>query len=63
MAKAFKSSEGMTKVSDNVTPVGVNMNADKNWVMIVWRFDKELAEMKNVPKKISDLWKANMARY
>ena len=63
MSRAFKSNEGMTKVSDEVVSTGVNMDADKNWVMIVWRFDKELAEMKNVPKKISELWKANMRRY
>ena len=66
MAKAFKSSEGMTKASpDKVTSSGkyVDMSANRNWIAVIQRFDKDLVDMNNVPKKILELWKNNIKRY
>jgi len=63
VSKAFKSSEGMTK-SGRAEVVGSNLlNENRNWQMIVWRFDKWLNEQTKVPKKILDEWKKNIIRY
>ena len=70
MRKAFKSSEGMTKVREATAVDGSGnkvetnlLNEDRNWQMIVWRFDKWLNEQTKVPKKILDEWKGNIKRY
>ena len=62
MSKAFKSSEGMTKSNPGTTPESL-LNENRNWQMIVWRFDKWLNEQTKVPKKVLDEWKNNIKRY
>jgi len=62
MRKSFKSSEGMTK-SGRGEEVRNLLNENRNWQMIVWRFDKWLNEQTKVPKKILDEWKGNIKRY
>jgi len=62
MRKAFKSSEGMTKSGrDSIKPSLLDEN--RNWQMIVWRFDRWLDGELKVPKKILDEWKKNIKRY
>ena len=63
MSKAFKSSEGMTKSGgQGVVPTSI-LGENRNWQMIVWRFDKWLKEQPKVPAKIKSEWLANIARY
>ena len=63
MNKAFKSTEGMTKSSgQGIVPTNL-LNENRNWQMIVWRFDRWLNEQIKVPKKILDEWKGNIKRY
>jgi len=62
MRKAFKSSEGMTKSErDSIKPSLLDEN--RNWQMIVWRFDRWLDGESKVPKKILDEWKKNIKRF
>ena len=66
MSKAFKSSEGMTKVRNDRGPDSMPvdlLSENRNWQMIVWRFDKWLNEQTKIPKKILDEWKGNIKRY
>ena len=62
MSKAFKSSEGMTKNNPGTIPESL-LNENRNWQMIVWRFDKWVNEQTKVPKKVLDEWKNNIKRY
>ena len=63
MSKAFKSSEGMTKAGgQGVVPTNI-LSENRNWQMIVWRFDKWLKEQPKIPQKIMTEWKGNIKRY
>lgn len=73
MAKAFKSTEGMTKsrpddggkiMTGSVEmPTGVNMDDNKNWAKVCFNFDRKLSKMTNVPTKVIALWKKMLKRY
>lgn len=62
MSKSFKSNEGMTKSQPDIVEASL-LDENRNWQMIVWRFDKFLNEQIKVPKKILDEWKNNIKRY
>ena len=63
MSKAFKSSEGMNKTGRADAIPADLLSENRNWQMIVWRFDRWLNEQTKVPKKILDEWKGNIKRY